>query len=416
MTKLLEVFRYELTRGLRRRGYLFVTFGLPLIALVLMFGYHIVQSLQQPNAGDDLNAFLSELDLQGVQQAGLVDEAEVFPPPNPPLDRFFVPFETVNEALAALNAGLVDVFYVVAPNFIETGDVTLYLPMLALDRISQRPIEQLFYTTLARDIDPVLLNRLRLPIEFERFNLRIAADAQQNADSDFIVLYLFAMTFILAVFMTNGYMLQSVIEEKENRVIEVLITSVQPTQLLSGKVLAFATMGLLQIVVWGVAAALAFTLAQQLEALRSLAVVAGLRIPTEQLPLIALYFVGGYLFFAAVFSAIGAISTSMREGPSYTAIFTLPAVLPFYFLPLFQATPNGPLPVFLSVFPLTSPISMMIRLMSTSVPIEQIVLSLGLLFLSAVGMMWAAGRLFRVQTLLAGSVPKLRDLPKLIRS
>jgi ABC-2 type transport system permease protein len=416
MTNLLTVFRYELTRGLRRRGYLFTTFGIPLIALVLMLGYDFVQSLQQPAEEDSISALLSELNLQGVRQAGIVDEAGVFPPPNPPLNDFFVPFETVDEALVALNEGIVDVFYVVAPDYFETGDVTLYLPMLALDRVSSRPVEQLFYTTLARDIDPSLLNRLRLPIEFERFNLTIANGTQQNADSDFLMLYLFAITFLLGVFMTNGYLLQSVIEEKENRVIEILITSVRPTELLSGKVLAFSVMGLLQIVTWGVGLGLMFALAQQLEAFRNLAVVSGLRIPVEQLPVMALYFIGGYLWFAAIFGAVGAISTSMREGPSYAAIFTLPAAVPFYFFTLFQATPNGPLPVFLSIFPLTSPISMMMRLSVTAVPAEQVILSLGLLFVSAVGMMWVAGRLFRVQALLAGSVPKLRDIPKLIHS
>jgi ABC-2 type transport system permease protein len=414
MRHIYEVFRYEFTRNVRRKGFLFTTFGLPLIGFVLAFGYNAIQSLQQPEE-QDVNDILNQFDFEGLQQAGLVDTAGIFPSISEPLQEILIPYETQDMAQAALRAGQIDAYYVISPDYMETGSVTLVVPSLSISRITSQPVQQLFYTTFASDIDPALLNRLRSPITFDILNIQLSQDAVTDTDANFLMLYIFVLVFLLGMFMTNGYLLQSVIEEKENRVIEVLITSLRSTELLSGKILAFGLLGIIQIVVWGAAIVALLAFALSLPAFQTMSVLLNIRIPTDQFPLMFLYFVFGYLLFAGVYGAVGAISNSMREGPSYAAIFTLPAALPFYFFAIFQATPNAPVPVFLSIFPLTAPISMMMRLSSTPVPTDQIIISLVLLAASAGGMMWFAGRIFRVNSLLSGKVPKLRDIPNLLR-
>src|SRR5690606_16029283 len=127
-----------------------------------------------------------------------------------------------------------------------------------------------------------------------------------------------------------------------------------------------------------------------------------------------IYFVLGYLFFAAVYGAVGAISTSLQNGPNYAAIFSMPLILPFLMLTVFAETPNATIPVALSIFPLTSPISMIIRLVVTDVPFIELAVSILLLALADVFMIWLAGRFFRAQSLVAGQVPKLKDFAKLI--
>jgi ABC-2 type transport system permease protein len=119
--------------------------------------------------------------------------------------------------------------------------------------------------------------------------------------------------------------------------------------------------------------------------------------------------------FAALYAAVGALSSSMREGPQYAVIFTLPAVAPLWFLSLFAADPNGTVPLVMSFIPITAPLAMTSRLVATDVPAWQIALSLALLALGALGAMWFSSRLFRVQTLLAGQFPRLKDLPGLLR-
>ena len=415
MSNTLIIFAYEFRRNIRRKGFLFTTFGIPLLAFVLMIGYNVIQSSRPAEDATQMNSILNQFDFEGIEKAGLVDPAKVFPGVSEPLEGVLIEYADDAAASAALRAGEVDVYYTISADYLQTGEVTLHLPNLSLDKLNSIPIEQLFYTTLASNIDPALLNRLRLPFEISQFNLSVSADDEQDDDANFLMLYIFVITFLLALFLTNGYLLQSVIEEKENKVVEVLITSVQSTELLAGKVLAFTLMGLIQIISWVAFIAILVAIATRLPAFQTIATVMNLRVPVEDLPLMFAYFALGYLFFAGTFAAVGAISNSMREGPSYAAIFTVPAAFPFYFFSLFQATPNAGVPVFLSIFPLTSPISMIMRLSFTQVPIGELALSLGLLALTAFGMIWVAGRIFRVQSLLSGTVPKLREIPKLIR-
>jgi ABC-2 type transport system permease protein len=207
--------------------------------------------------------------------------------------------------------------------------------------------------------------------------------------------------------------MQSVIEEKESRLVEVLISSVRPGQLLSGKILAMGVLGLFQIAVW-IGISLALMMLQRDQVAAVVPFLTSLRIPLDALPILAIYFVLGYLIFAAEFGAIGAISNSLQEGPQFSIIFVLPALAPLFFLTAFVADPNGGLATFLSIFPFTSPMSMTMRSVITAVPAWQVVLSIALLAVTVWATFWIAGRLFRVQTLLAGKAPKVYELPRLI--
>lgn len=417
MGRIWQVFAYELKQNFTRKGFLFMTFGIPLLAGLLMFAYDLVQRNQpQATAEQQALSILEQFDFRGIQKAGLVDTAGAFPTISAPLEGIIVPYASEADAREALRNRELDVFYVIAPDYLETGKVTLHLRGLALNMLTSQPIEQLFYTTLAEGIDPMLLTALRQRLSVEEFNLqRTNTDSASNFDADFLTLYLFVVVYLLGIFMTNGYLLQSVIEEKENRLIEILIATMRPTELLAGKILALGVVGMTQVVTWVAGMALLLNAAQGLPTFSGLAVLSSIRFPYEQLPIMFAYFVLGYLLFAALYGAVGALSSSMREGPGYAVVFTLPAILPFYFFPLFTQSPNGTLATVLSLVPITAPISMLMRLTIADVPLVEVLLSLSLLAITIVGAMWLAGRLFRVQTLLAGQAPKLRDFPQLLR-
>jgi ABC-2 type transport system permease protein len=184
--------------------------------------------------------------------------------------------------------------------------------------------------------------------------------------------------------------------------------------LLAGKILALGLLGLLQMVVWLGALVLVgrFALSSNLP---QVAALTSFALPPDRLILFLLYFIFGYLFFAAAYGIVGALSNSMQEGPQYAVIFTLPAVIPLYFSSLFTTTPDAAIPTILSIFPVTAPLGMVMRIAITTVPFWQIALSLVLLIVLDVAMIWIAGRMFRVTTLLAGQLPKLRDIPRLLR-
>lgn len=418
-----HVFLYEFRRNFRRRGYLFTTFGIPLIAFVVYFAYQGINAINSRNASSPSSsiagasqAITSTAEIfKGISRAGYVDMTGMFPDPGN-LRSKLSHYADEDAAKADLNAGKIDLYYVIPSDYFSTGDVTLVMPRLNLGQVSSDPVRRLLLGQLSQGIDRNLFSRLVDPVTVQEINLQRDATGktQTNFSADFAVAYLFAILLMLAVFTTNGYMMQTVIEEKETRLIEILISSMRPTQLLAGKILALGLLGFLQIVVWIVGIVWLGRLAAG-SGLTALMALISLNLTPMQVLLFLVYFVFGYLFFAAAYGMVGAISASMQEGPQFAVFFTLPAAIPLYFISLFTTSPDSPLPVILSLIPVTAPLSMVMRISITTVPAWQIAVSLVLLIVLDVVMIWLAGRLFRVQTLLAGQAPKLRDIPRLLR-
>lgn len=420
MRHMVQVFIYELRRNFRRRGYLLTTFGVPLLALALMF------VLQRVNLGgmDTQDQLVEAMENAGIQKAGYIDETGLFGSEHIPEQFVSVLTQYANEdeARAALDAGEIEGFYIIPADYMESGNVRFVLPRMSITDVSDAPIRGLILKVLTQGEDEDVVMRIFDPSNVQTTNLAITnvqGDTGGEAeDANFVLVYVFTIALMMSLFVTNGYLMQSVIEEKETRLIEILISTVRPIQLLVGKIVAMGVLGLLQMLVWvgGIYLALRLVSGEgATAAIGILAMLANIQLPTDVLPVLMIYFLLAYTLFAALYAIVGALSNSMREGPQYAVIFTMPAVVPLYFLAVFTSEPGGALATILSIFPLTAPIAMTMRMLISSVPAAQILLSLALLALTVVLVMWAAGRLFRVQTLLAGQMPKLRDLPRLIR-
>ncbi|MDX2141494.1 MAG: ABC transporter permease [Chloroflexota bacterium] len=419
--RLSQVFWYELRRNFRRTGYLFTTFGVPVLVFVASMVLPVLLSGlgNQERSTDITEPNLPTEIMEQADLVGYVDATGRFSEPGE-LSDSLIRYEDEAAAQAALTAGEIDTYYLIPADYFDTGDVTLVMPRLMINLIDNDLIEQLLLRELASGVAPEVFTRLEDPLNMREVDTQRATstDSESAFDSRFLIAYIFAIILMGSLFLTNGYLLQTVIEEKETRLIEILLSTMRPFDLLAGKIAALGLLGILQMLVWG--GAFAFTLwLSTRETLRAilpaLGVLVNLTIPLDIIPLLIVYFILGYLLFAALFGVVGALSNSMREGPQYAVIFTLPAFVPFYFISLFATAPNGTLPVILSLFPLTAPLSMAQRLAVSEVPGWQLALSIALLALSVVGVMWLAGRLFRVNTLLAGNLPKLRELPKLLR-
>lgn len=425
MNNMISVFRYELSRNVRRRAFLMTAFGLPVLVFALFFIVQIFSRTSNEQAqeaiAEDAQEFL----------VGYVDQSGVFAGVGTLRGGEVAPFPDQASAEDALDNGLIEAYYLIPPDFADTGAFTMVLPQFSLNDISSSPVNDLLFERLSEGVGVEFAQRVSFGSTGEEVQLQrvpeggvATGDGQTNGEviteesqnEQFWLIYAFAFLFMMSLFGTNGYLMQSVIEEKESRIIEILISSVRPIQLLTGKILALGLLGLLQIAAWIGTLFVLSKLVGSVEAPGIFSFVQGAdsQVSAETIILFVVYFILGYLFYAAVYGAIGAISTSLQNGPNYAAIFTLPLMLPFLMLTTFAESPNAALPVFLSIFPLTSHISMIIRLVVTDVPFAQLALSIVLLAVTDVFMIWLAGRLFRAQSLLAGQVPKLKDFPKLI--
>ena len=401
-----QVFRFEFRRNLRRRGYLFMAVAVPLLALVLLEGSQLI------GPGDNLPGInLPTIGIPGVTSAGadargLVDETGRFGTGGE-----LQHYADAVAAEAALARGEISSWYHIPADYLETGTVTQVLPSFSIDEVSSSAIRTHILTSLADELDASLLARLRRPARLTIISEQRVAPLDE--DLSLLVIYPFVIALMISLFMTSGYLLQGVIEEKETRVVEILLSSLRPAQLFSGKVLAYGALGLLQLLLWLLGILLVL---QRLPVQGALALLAQYALPEGAVPLMLLYFVLAYLMFASAYGILGALSASMREGPQYAVIFTLPAMSPLWVSVALLEAPQGGLAVALSLFPLTAPLTMLQRVLITEVPAWQIALSVILLLLTIAALMWLAGRVFRVHTLLAGRMPRLRELPQLLRS
>lgn len=249
----------------------------------------------------------------------------------------------------------------------------------------------------------------------------------------------FIFTFLIYSFILfyGGMVLQGVMEEKTNRIVEIMVSSVKPFQLMMGKIIGIALVGLVQFALWGILVGVLYSVAVPLlgltdavsadpAAMSAMAGASEMNFTEEMLVglssipfgeiilLFFLYFVGGYLLYASFFAAVGA---SINE-PEDSSQFMTPLILLMLFA-LYAGlysieNPDGPLAFWASLFPLTSPIVMMVRL-PFSVPLWQELLSVGLLYLTALFFVWFSARIYRVGILMYGKKPTIKELIKWIK-
>ncbi|MDX1421477.1 MAG: ABC transporter permease, partial [Rubricoccaceae bacterium] len=248
--------------------------------------------------------------------------------------------------------------------------------------------------------------------------------------------YVLGLLIYVAVLIYGVMVMRGVIEEKSNRIVEVIASSARPFELMMGKVLGIGAVGLTQLVGWSVlmlafsaAAGPVLALLFAPEALSA----PGVNLPEgaqgelpfdpEEIPallgqllspglLLAFvgFFLGGYLLFSSLFAAVGSAVESESDAQTLQLPIMLPIILPIFFLPSVLTAPDAGLSVFLSLFPFSSPILMVVRMAATEVPVWQVLLAFAILFATFLGMIALAARVYRVGILMYGKRATLRDL------
>lgn len=403
------VFWQEIRNQFRRKAYLFSTFGVPLIALLAYGGYVIYDNITGENqkAGETI-----ETEFENEKRVGYVDLTGAFPAPDAdsPFKDYLTRYDDFASGEAAVNNGDISRLYVIEKDYFETGKVSMWLDSFNMTAIESSLVEAFLLTSMIEDTDPYVVARLRAPTtQIVEHRVTQGETRTGDSDQDFWLAYALSLVLMITTFGSSGYLMQSVVEEKENMTLEIVLTSVKPLALLVGKVLAMALTGLLQMGLWILVMVF---IANQLSI--QFVDFSSLEIKPSAVVLAIVYFLLGFGLTGGLFAAIGSIINTTREGSSYSSLVTLPAVIPFFFLTPITEAPNSTLAVVFSLIPFTAPLTMMMRIALTSVPAVEIALSVGIMVLSIVGAMWIATRLFRVNTLLRGTVPKLKDLPRLI--
>jgi len=380
-----------------------MTFIVPLIALLAIGVFQLVSGVAKPTTEE--------------VKIGYVDESGGFDQYTSQGNITLVRFETSDEATEALVKGDIKEYFVILPDYVSVGIINRYTmqkELMAPPATTTAITDFLSSNLLAGKVPTTTIARIQAPLNLVTITLTATGTIapEQGGFGNFVIPVIFSMLLVFAIIFSSTYLLQGLGEEKENRVIEILLSSVSARQLLTGKILGLGAAGLAQVVVWVASTPLLLNLASSSIG----GFISTIQIPPNFLVLAVVYFILGYLLFAVISASIGAISSSSREGQQLIAIFTVPLVSPLWFMSLIMWFPSNPIWIFLTIFPITAPVEVMIRLGVSSIPAWELAASIVVLVLSIIGVLLVTVRVFRTYLLMYGKRPGLGEVMRSLRN
>lgn len=264
-------------------------------------------------------------------------------------------------------------------------------------------------------IDPAVVQEAQTRIDLRTLRITRRGATGETGEATFVLAYIIGIVLYMAILLYSVNVMRSVIDEKQTRIVEVLVSSLKPFQLMLGKVIGVGGVGLFQFSIWGVAAALLFRYRQTVFAL--------LGVPPEQsaqvqmppvggalVMIILAYFVLGYVLYSAMFAVVGASVTTESEAQQAQMPAMMPLIAAIIMFPVVLQEPSGQLASTMALVPFFSPIIMPIRYAASDVPAAEVALSLAVLGVSTLVVVWLAARIYRVGILMYGKRPSIREL------
>ncbi|MFC5192369.1 ABC transporter permease [Algoriphagus aquatilis] len=293
-----------------------------------------------------------------------------------------------------------------------------------------------------KGIDPSVLKEIRTQVAIQSVTLGESGEEKINdATVNYAIGFLAGILIYIFIFVYGNQIMQGVIEEKSSRIVEILVSSLKPFQLMMGKIVGIGAVGLTQFLIWVVLIGTLTTLVtgvlgmqmpqqqamelaspEMAQATPDSSELAGILMVIQGIDFVAIvvsfiiYFLGGYLLYGALFAAVGSAVDAPSDAQQFMFPITIPLIVAYMGLFVFVLQePNSTTSFWLSVIPLTSPIAMMGRI-SYGVPFWELTLSIGLLILGFLFTTWLAGKIYRIGILMHGTKPTYKILWKWIRS
>ena len=262
----------------------------------------------------------------------------------------------------------------------------------------------------------------QIPVRLQTVSIRGGKVTEESGTSAFVLAYAVWIILYMSILLYGVQVMGAVVEEKTSRVIEVLVSSLRPFQLLAGKILGVGAVGLFQLSIWAVSALVLFRrrdLLLEIVGARSggMVQVGGLpAVSVATLAIVLAYFLLGYFLYAAMFAAVAAMSNSEAEARQAQMPVVMLLVIPTILMVGILQQPDGGMAVALSLVPFTSPIAMPVRWAAATVPLGEIAASLAMLGLALVVVIWITARIYRVGILMYGKRPSPRELWRWVRA
>lgn len=430
MNKILLIIRREYLSRVKKKSFLLITFLVP-IFLIAVYAIAILLAVKSFESNQ---ATVQVIDQSGLFEGKLHDTETI---------TFVETSGNVSDARAGIRGAEKKLLLIIPENITETSRVELLSSEMA-NVGTQKTISGQLEGVL-RDIafekagiDRRTVEAIRPSVTIEARELTPEGEKQSSAEATVGIAMTLSIVVYICLFLYGTQVMRGVIEEKNNRIIEVIISSVKPFQLMMGKIIGIGLVGLTQFILWIILSATLMGGARM--AIMDDMTIEQVAATQEQMPSggklgaygdvmqalntvnfqeiiigFLLYFFGGYLLYSALFAAVGSAVDSETETQQFTFPITLPLLFAYILsFGVLVNDPNGPLSFWLSMIPLTSPIAMLVRI-PFGVPTWQLVLSFALLAGGFVLTTWIAARIYRIGILMYGKKASYKELIKWFR-
>jgi ABC-2 type transport system permease protein len=398
MSKTWLVLKNEFLSAVLRRSFLLTLVLLPLMSFIILLVVSGIQKSSGDANTDALTDFFSPKVESSNLPEGFIDLSGIVKEVPQASQGKLLRYDNEEAAKKAVEAGTISAYYVIEKDFLAEGTILYmrpdYNPLGGMENTGA--IETLMANALT-DGDIELAYRVQDPLNVKEVSLAATPQRSSSNMLTFFLPYIVTFLFYIVILTSSSLLLNNISTEKQNRMMEILMTSVTPRQMLTGKIIALGFVGLLQTIVWSGSGYLMLLFSGQQFALGD-----AFKLPPSILIWGIVYFILGYAVYASLMAGVGALVPNIREASQTTTIVILPLIIPLVFISSLIQAPNSPLSVVLSLFPLTAPVSMMTRLAATTVPFWQTALAAVLIGLTALFLVQSAAKMFRAQNLLSG--------------
>jgi ABC-2 type transport system permease protein len=315
-----------------------------------------------------------------------------------------------------------DAFIVIPQNIFKENSFELYaknVSNISLNETLKGTLSNLVIQMRLQKsgLDPQKINELNRRVDMQTFKVDEKGSKKESGILTFAISYILVFTLYLALIFYGSFVMRGVIEDKNTRVNEMVISSVRPTQLMTGKIIGIGAAGLAQFIIWALFTALITTygllvvkqMAPEIEKLGIPSVSASVYI------IFVVYFILGYFMYASLFAALGSLVNSESEAQSMQWPLIMPILISFMFIFPTINNPDSPLSVTMSLIPLFSPILMFLRYSVGEAPMHQVGLSFILMIITTWLFIWLTGKIFRIGILMYGKRPTMPQIIKWIR-
>jgi len=423
--KMLAIIKREYLTRVKTKGFLIGTFLLPvfIVAAMLMPAFF----MSRAGKGDQKqiaivdqtqtltvklsDAFTEIKNNKGEPrfQVDIVDEGENLE-------------STKSELNERVGEGSLDAYIIVPPDIFETNEFEMHAKNVGnFDFVQsvERTVSGIVRNTRLDEsgLDTELIHRLNRWVHVKTFKIGEEGSKEQRTEASFFLSLIMGMLLYMMLLLYGQFVIRAIIEDKNSRVIEVIISSVKPYQFMAGKVLGIGATGLTQFLIW--IATFLLVSAYGLTMVQSFAPEIN-KLPLPDLsPMIfiafAAFFLLGYFFYATIGAAIGSMVNSDSDAQSYQWIMIFPIILSFFLMFGINNAPDSTFAVTVSLVPFFTPLLMFARILHEAVPLWQVLLSIAIMIVSLWFLLWIVGRIFRIGILMYGKKPNLPEVMKWIK-